>query len=313
MRTVLASLRLPFLLLTPMCVAVGLAAAWSSATAQTAGVVPVLPLGDALLVLMGALAAHASVNLFNEWFDFRSGLDAITKRTPFSGGSGALPARPHAASSVLLAAMLTFGACTVVGAMLLMRRGPELVFSLLPVGLAGLVLVVTYTPWITRSPLACLLAPGLGFGPLMVLGTELALTGHASAAGAWASLLPMATTSGLLLLNQFPDVDADRAVGRRHLPMVWGRPRAARLLALLHAVGYAAIVLAVVWGHLPWPALAATLLTLPLALHVAQGACAHADDLPALLPVMARNVALSLAAPLLLALGWAAAVACQLG
>ena len=28
-------------------------------------------------------------------------------------------------------------------------------------------------------------------------------------------------------VNQFPDVEADRQVGRRHLPMVWGRPRAA--------------------------------------------------------------------------------------
>ena len=100
--------------------------------------------------------------------------------------------------------------------------------ALLPIGLAGAVLVVAYTPWITHHPLLCLLAPGLGFGPLMVAGTDVALTGVHHPATYVASLVPLLQVSGLLFLNQFPDVDADRAVGRRHIPMLWGRPRAAR-------------------------------------------------------------------------------------
>ena len=54
---------------------------------------------------------------------------------------------------------------------------PDRLPLLLPIGLLGLVLVVSYTPWITRHPLLCLVAPGLGFGPVMVLGTLVALTG----------------------------------------------------------------------------------------------------------------------------------------
>src|SRR5665647_1852854 len=58
-----------------------------------------------LLIFSGALAAHASVNMFNEYEDFKSGLDFHTQRTPFSGGSGTLPAFPELAESVRLGAM----------------------------------------------------------------------------------------------------------------------------------------------------------------------------------------------------------------
>ena len=50
---------------------------------------------DLMLVLIGAVSAHISVNTFNEYFDFLSGLDAKTVKTPFSGGSGALVENPN--------------------------------------------------------------------------------------------------------------------------------------------------------------------------------------------------------------------------
>lgn len=289
-----ATLRLPFLALTPACVALGLVLAWGDTGAP--------PWPRAALVLLGALAAHASVNVLNEWHDARSGLDALTRRTPFSGGSGALPAAPGALGAALVLGCALLAAAAACGLVLLWVLPMAARLALLPLGLAGLALVVAYTPWITRYPLACLLAPGLGFGPLMVLGTQLALAGHVTGAGMLVSLLPWLGVSGLLLLNQFPDVDADRAVGRRHLPMLWGRPRAARLLATLLALGPALLLVAVLARWLP-PGAALGLLILPLAWQVARGAIAHADDLPALLPTMGRNVALSLLTPLLVAIG----------
>jgi len=292
-----ATLRLPFLALTPACVALGLALAWADAGA--------LAWPRAALVLLGALAAHASVNVLNEWHDARSGLDALTQRTPFSGGSGALPATPGALGAALVLGCALLAVAAACGLILLWALPMAARLALLPLGLAGLALIVAYTPWITRHPLACLLAPGLGFGPLMVLGTQLALTGRFSHAGLLVSVLPWCGVSGLLLLNQFPDVDADRAVGRRHLPMLWGRPRAARLLAALLALAPAVLLAGVLARWLP-PGAALGLLTAPQAWQVARGAIAHADDLPALLPTMGRNVVLTLLTPLLVATGlWA--------
>ena len=42
---------------------------------------------------------------------------------------------------------------------------PDRLPLLLPIGLLGLVLVVSYTPWITRHPLLCLVAPGRALVP----------------------------------------------------------------------------------------------------------------------------------------------------
>jgi 1,4-dihydroxy-2-naphthoate polyprenyltransferase len=292
-RTVMGTLRCPFLLLTPVCVALGLACvAWSGHP---------LPLARAAAALIGALAAHVSVNMFNEWHDFRSGLDKLTQRTPFSGGSGALPANPAATQLTLLGACVS---CGLAGGMGLWLLWVQQSWALLPLGLMGLLLVIAYTPWITRHPLLCLLAPGIGFGPLMVGGTQLAITGEHHGGTYAVSLVPLMLVSGLLLLNQFPDVQADRAVGRRHLPMVWGRPRAARLLVRLVAAGQLLPLLGVLMGWLPRPALLA-LLTAPLAWLVGLGAIVHADNLPALVPTMGRNVALTLLLPLMLAVGLA--------
>jgi 1,4-dihydroxy-2-naphthoate octaprenyltransferase len=105
-----------------------------------------------------------------------------------------------------------------IGVHFLWLRG----WAMLPLGVGGLLLVLSYSPWLNRSAFMCLIAPGLGFGPVMVLGTELALSGQISRAGVWASLLPFYLVNNLLLLNQFPDLQADRQAGRRHFPIRHG-------------------------------------------------------------------------------------------
>lgn len=288
--TLWRTLRPRFLLLAPACVSVGLASA-----SRQPGVA--ISAADVALVLGGAVAAHASVNVLNEWHDAVSGLDASTERTPFSGGSGALQARPDGVPLALALGLLLLALTVAVGLVLLARHG----LVLLPIGLAGLALVLAYTPWITRHPWLCLLAPGLGFGPLMVVGAQLSLTGRHSPTAWVASLVPMALVSGLLLLNQFPDVAADRRVGRRHLPLLWGRPRAARVLAGLFVAGFGALA----WGAGSAALPVAVLLLLPAAAPaawVASQAMRHADAPAALLPAMATLVALCLGVPVALAL-----------
>ncbi|MGP1665773.1 MAG: prenyltransferase, partial [Rhodanobacter sp.] len=128
--------------------------------------------GLAVLVLLGALAAHVAANTFNEFFDFTSGLDSLTEKTPFSGGSGALPTHPEAQVWVLATALATLGLTVVIGLYLVSIAG----VVLLALGLIGVVTIVAYTRVINRTPWLCLLAPGLAFGPLIVLGTYLSVT-----------------------------------------------------------------------------------------------------------------------------------------
>lgn len=288
-RALLAAFRIPFLALTFVCVFLGVAVAvWTDAVIR----------GDAfVLVLLGALAAHVSVNTFNEYFDFRSGLDLQTVKTPWSGGSGALPAQPRAAEWVLAAAIAAAGVTVVCGLLLLQRAG----LGLLPIGALGLVTIFTYTQWLTRVPLLSLIAPGLGFG-LMVLGTYY-VASHDYSAPAWAASAPVFfLVSNLLLLNQFPDLEADRRAGRRHYPIVLGRSGSAAILGVFYTLAYVVLAGSVWLGYLPaWSLLG--LLTAPIAANVVLGARRCAQALPPLLPYLARNVVVVLLTPALIGAG----------
>lgn len=92
LRIVLQTIRPSFLILTPICVFLSLSTAFATSSQINYLVF--------LLVLIGALSAHVSVNTLNEYYDFKSGLDLQTKKTPFSGGSGALPSQPEMANVI---------------------------------------------------------------------------------------------------------------------------------------------------------------------------------------------------------------------
>ena len=287
---VLRAARPNFLSLTPLCVLIGIGVVVHDGTHVL--------LGECFLVLVGALLAHVSVNLLNEYDDFRSGLDELTVRTPFSGGSGSLPSHPEAAVATLVAGLICVSLTAAIGLYFAFVKG----VALLPLGLAGLLLVLAYTPWVTRRPILCLLAPGLGFGPFMVMGTAFVLAGHYSWSAFAASLPPMFLVSELLLVNQFPDVDADRRVGRRHLPIILGRRRSALLFGTLVVAASCAIVAGVAGGMFPRLALLG-LLPLPVGLVLARQVRAFADQLSGLVVYLGINVAMIHATLLLFAIG----------
>ena len=279
-----------FLILTPACVLLGIATAyWSGATLNPLYIV---------LILTGALMAHVSVNALNEYHDFKSGLDLVTEATPFSGGTKTLPNNPTKAHLALISGIVTIVLVACIGVYFLMVRGPWI----LPVGILGLVIIYTYTPLLTRSPFLCLIAPGMGFGPLMVMGTDFILTGHYSWTAAVASLVPFFLVNDLLLLNQFPDVEPDRQYGRDHLLIRIGRPAGARVYVLFMILNYAVIIFGCIFEVLPQGALLG-LLTLVLAVPVMRGVMRHADDIPSLIPYMVKNVIINISTPVLVALG----------
>jgi 1,4-dihydroxy-2-naphthoate octaprenyltransferase len=174
--------------------------------------------------------------------------------------------------------------------------------SVLPLGLLGLLLIVAYTPWITRYALLCLLAPGVGFGLLMVMGTDFVLTGTYTWTSFVASLVPSFLVSNLLLLNQFPDVEADRTVGRRHFPISAGRRFSSILYAILLLLAYLSIVVGVVLGLLPTASLLG-LLTVAVAVPLAAGVYRNGEQVAQLVRYMGLNVLVTVTTPVLVAIG----------
>ncbi len=290
LKLILGPMRLPFVILAPACALVGLGTAL-----YTQGSVNWLYFA---LVLVGAVAAHISVNAFNEYYDFKTGLDARTQKTPFSGGSGTLQAHPELAQAALATALVAFGITGLIGLFFVRAWGWELI----PLGVIGLFLLYGYTVWMARNPVLCLLAPGLGFGTLMVLGANYALTGEYSWVAFVASLIPFFLVSDLLLLNQFPDVEADQSIGRRHYPILIGRKASGYIYIAFLLATYATIVLGVIFGLLPVFALLG-LLTLVLAVPVIRNVLKNSENVPALIPSMGQNVLINLLTPVLLAVG----------
>lgn len=288
---VLGPMRIPFLLLNPACVAVGVGTAYR-ATGH-------INLFDACLALIGAVAAHIAVNAFNEYSDCKSGLDAVTKKTPFSGGSGVLPENPSMAYVALITALVAVGVTGLIGLHFALARG----LAIIPLGLLGLLVIVIYTPLLTRLPALCLIAPGLGFGTLMVMGTHFVLTGQYSIIAFVASLVPFFLVSDLLLLNQFPDVEADKTVGRRTLPIVIGRRNAAAVYTLFLLLTYVSIGIGVAMKYLPTVCLIG-LATIVLAVPASINSFRYAEEPEKLTPSLGINVVINLITPALVAVGF---------
>ena len=286
-RVLLQSMRGPFLVLTPVCVLLGVA----TVVANKA------PVDWSLLglCLFGALLAHISVNALNEYADFRSGLDLATQRTPFSGGSGALPQHPEMARAVLVLGVVALLGVILLGLYFLRQHG----LALLPIGLAGLLLVVTYTGWVNRHPFICLIAPGLGFGILMVVGTQYVLQGEYSPLSLLAAVVPFFLVNNLLLLNQYPDIEADRDAGRRHFPITYGTRISSGVYAVSVLLTVFVIVAGVLSGYFP-PLSLVALLPMPLALYAVSGAVRHGAAIGAYPQYLGANVAVVLLTTLLL-------------
>lgn len=269
--------RPPFLILALICVGLGIA----SAHVEQGFIDPTL----CILALLGGISAHISVNTLNEYFDFKSGLDFKTNRTPFSGGSGVLPKHPFLAPKALLTGLLFLGITALIGCYFLWLRG----WFLLAFGLPGLALVAFYTPFIVRRPFLCLIAPGIAFGPIMVAGTAFVLTGEVSGIALAASLPVFFLVNNLLLLNQFPDIDADQAVGRKNVTIQYGHKKSAYLLGLSYFLGFGSIVAGIILGFFPTASLFAFLPAI-LSITAFYGAQKHADEPQKLTPYMARTL-----------------------
>ena len=113
---ILGPMRPPFLILAPACALAGIGVAFWRMDGQ-------INWWFAALCILGAVAAHISVNALNEYFDFKSGLDAKTQRTPFSGGSGTLPANPQAAGYALATGIVGLAIVAAIGIFFTIQRG----------------------------------------------------------------------------------------------------------------------------------------------------------------------------------------------
>jgi len=269
--------RAPFLLIPTIFVPVGLAIAWDQGQFN--------PLA-AILTLIGALGMHASVNMLNDYFDFRSGLDLATTPTPFSGGSRVLPAKQLTPNSVLFAGVLTLCVGLGIGSYFIYSFAFDpvliVILALASISVAG------YSSVISHWGLGELMA-GLSFGPLLVLGTYYIQTRVVSLEPILVGTSLGILVAGILYINEFPDTPADIQTGRRHLVARWGKCAAAHRFGFLMGSSYAIIVAGVLLRAVT-PLALISLLAVPKAWSAARTLNANYDKTAELIPGMASTV-----------------------
>ena len=282
-------IRMPFLLLSVMLVLIGGAVALDDGTFHGLRFA---------LAMIGVTLAHVAVNLFNELSDHRTGIDQKTQRTPFSGGSGTLQAGHLTPRRVLYVALAILAVAFAIGVYLTLKSGWPLMILILAGGIA----TVFYTSHLARWMIGELVA-GICLGTFVVLGTYYAQAGTLTAPVIWLSVPPGILTALLLLLNEFPDLEADRSGGRRHLVIMLGRPGAAVVYSVSLAAVYLMLIVGVIAGWFPTTVLLA-LATLPLAFKAALTALKHGEVFEKMVPALGANVGVVLGTDLLIAVAY---------
>ncbi|MEM3078558.1 MAG: prenyltransferase [Nitrososphaerales archaeon] len=274
-------IRAPFLSLVIIFTPVTLAMAWDRGYFN--------PL-DAVLTFIGVLCLHASANTFNNYFDYKSGIDVITIPTPFSGGSKVLPNKELKPESALKLAsgLLAIGA--VIGIYFSFVR-----FEFTSYGwvIATLLLVSAISIYFYSTKFASWglgeLFVGLNFGPLLSMGVYYVQARTISLEPILVGTVLGILTAGVLYINEFPDYDADKSKGRYHLIVRMGKDRATKGFKVLMFSAYALIILGVISQVIPFTTLIG-LATLPFAIKASKILDKNYDSPVALIPGMASTI-----------------------
>jgi 1,4-dihydroxy-2-naphthoate polyprenyltransferase len=174
------------------------------------------------LALAATVLAHAAANVFNDVGDDVIGADLgnMGRIYPYTGGSRFIQSGLLSRSQMTRLAVALAAAALSIGAALAVLRGPGVIL----LGIAGLGLGLLYS-----LPGAQLSARGIGeaavaigFGVLPVLGTMWLLTGFIDP-GALIICVPVsAWAAAILIINEVPDIEADRRARKRTLVVRWG-------------------------------------------------------------------------------------------
>ena len=282
-------IRVRFLLASIIAVSVGLALHWSQNGS--------LDYLDVILTFAGVLALHASVDLLNDYWDFKRGIDTKTTRTKMSGGTGVLPEGLLKPSSVYRAGVLFLIIGSLIGSYFVITNGILIAIIL---GFA-ILSIYFYSTKIVDS--------GLGEffvavkGSMIVIGTFFIQSGEVTVESILAGIIIGTLSSLVLFIASFPDHDADKSKGRKTLVIVVGKEKAIKLFWLFPLVSYVIILIGVSVNLFPLLSLI-SLLSFPLMIKSGLGLQKNYDAIDNLVPFMSSTLQFSRLTGILFALSF---------
>ena len=271
-------IRVRFLLASVIAVSVGLALTWR----QNSSIDPL----DAILIFAGVMALHASVDLLNDFWDFKRGIDTKTKRTKMSGGTGVLPEGLLKPSSVYRAGIVFLIIGSVIGSYFVITHG--IIIGII-LGFA-ILSIYFYSTKIVDS--------GLGEffvavkGSMIVIGTFFIQSGEITIESILGGIVVGVLSSLVLFIASFPDHDADKSKGRKSLVIAVGKEKAAKLFWIFPLISYITIIIGVSANLFPLVSLI-TLVTIPLMIKSGLGLRKNFDSIENLVPFMSSTLMFS--------------------
>jgi 1,4-dihydroxy-2-naphthoate octaprenyltransferase len=282
-------IRVRFLLASIIAVSVGLAITW-----WHTGNISIF---DAILTMCGVLALHASVDLLNDYWDFKRGIDTTTHRTKMSGGSGVLPEGLLKPAQVYAAGITFLIIGTAIGIYFVATDGIVIGIILA----FAVISIYFYSTKIVDWGLAEVFVAIKG--SMIVMGTYFVQTSQITEQSVLAGIVIGVLSSLVLFITSFPDHDADKAKGRKTLVISLGMQKACSILWIFPAITYGITIIAVVFEIFPVFCLI-ILSTVPLIIKSGYRLKQNYDKLTNLIPVMSSTLYFSRITGALLVVGF---------
>jgi len=245
-----------------------------------------IDLSDAILTFAGVICLHASIDLLNDYWDYKRGIDTATRRTKFSGGTGVLPEKLLKPGNVYSVGLIFLLIGTLIGMYFVVIRG---IMIALLLGFAILAIYFYSTSIVN-------LGLGEAFvaikGTLIVVGSYYVQTSSIGVGVVYVGIIIGILSASVLFVNSFPDYQADRSRGRRTLVILLGRQRAVKIFPWMILCTYVLIIAGIFLGYLKIYSLA-SLLSAPFAVSAIKRISKSYQDVEKLVPVMGATVAYS--------------------
>jgi len=286
-------IRIRFLLASVISVSVGLAITWWYTNNIT--------IVDAILTMCGVLALHASVDLLNDYWDFKRGIDTKTHRTKMSGGSGVLPEGLLKPAQVYAAGIVSLIIGAAIGMYFVATDGIVIGIILA----FAVISIYFYSTKIIDWGLAEVFVTIKG--SMIVMGTYFVQTSQITEQSVLGGIVIGVLSSLVLFITSFPDHDADKAKGRKTLVISLGMQKACSILWVFPAIAYGITIIAVVFEIFPIFCLI-ILATTPLIIKSGQKLKRNYDELTNLIPVMSSTLSFSRITGALLVVGFLVSV-----
>jgi len=285
----LRAIRIRFLLASVIAVTNGLAIAYW----KYAAIDPLY----AILTYIGVVFLHASVDLLNDYWDHKRGIDSATRRTKFSGGTGVLPENLLTPRAVYIAGIIFLILGASIGAYFVAIRGITIALILIFAVLA----IYFYSTRIVNAGLGELFVAIKG--AMIVLGTFYVQNAVLEPAALYSGIIVGILSATVLFINSFPDYEADRSKGRRNLVIILGRETASAIFPIFIIAAYALITGGIFLGFTKIYSLI-SFASIPLAIKSIWSLRKEPESIEKVVPAMASAVTYSRITGFLLAISF---------